>query len=61
MDLTVIDLSGLDASTSHRTLEGVALKKLRCRAHLASLGFVGSAGSRAPIPFALGQSQSKKE
>ena len=29
LDLTVIDLSGLDASTSHRTLEGVALKKLR--------------------------------
>jgi alkanesulfonate monooxygenase SsuD/methylene tetrahydromethanopterin reductase-like flavin-dependent oxidoreductase (luciferase family) len=29
LDLTVIDLSGLDASASHRTLEGLAPKKLR--------------------------------
>jgi alkanesulfonate monooxygenase SsuD/methylene tetrahydromethanopterin reductase-like flavin-dependent oxidoreductase (luciferase family) len=29
LDLTVVDLSGLDASASHRTLEGLAPEKLR--------------------------------
>ncbi len=29
LDLTVVDLSGLDAAASHRTLEGLAPEKLR--------------------------------